>query len=223
MRFARHYSQAAPCGPGRASLYTGMYQFNHRVVANGTPLDRRFDNVALAGRRAGYAPVLFGYTDQSIDPRDAAGPDDPRLSRLRPACCPVSTAELDLPDEHAPWVDWLGELGYDVTGRCRPLLATEHERPEEHSVGAFLTDRAVDWIGRQDEPWFAHLSYLRPHPPYSAAGRVGPRLRPGRRRPTDRPPIDGESPYHQLVMIDPVRAAPTTRPRWPRCAPSTSG
>ena len=24
VRFARHYSQAAPCSPGRASLYTGM-------------------------------------------------------------------------------------------------------------------------------------------------------------------------------------------------------
>ena len=52
-RFAHHYSQAAPCAPGRASLYTGMYQMNHRVVANGTPLDARFDNVALAARRAG--------------------------------------------------------------------------------------------------------------------------------------------------------------------------
>lgn len=48
VRFARHYSQAAPCSPGRASLYTGMYQLNHRVVTNGTPLDARFDTVALA-------------------------------------------------------------------------------------------------------------------------------------------------------------------------------
>src|SRR5947208_2017357 len=68
VRFARHYSQAAPCGPGRASLYTGTYQFNNRVVANGTPLDSRFDNIAHAARRAGYLPSLFGYTDQSIDP-----------------------------------------------------------------------------------------------------------------------------------------------------------
>ena len=51
VHFARHFAQAAPCAPGRASLYTGMYQANHRVVGNGTPLDHRFDNVArLAGR-----------------------------------------------------------------------------------------------------------------------------------------------------------------------------
>lgn len=80
VRFARHYSNAAPCGPGRACLYTGTYQMNNRVVANGTPLDARFDNIALAARRAGYKPCLFGYTDQSVDPRVTTGPEDPRLA-----------------------------------------------------------------------------------------------------------------------------------------------
>ena len=46
-----------------ASLYTGMYQANHRVVANGTPLDARFDNLALAAHAAPSittAPVVAG-------------------------------------------------------------------------------------------------------------------------------------------------------------------
>src|SRR4029450_3173983 len=80
VRFDRHYSQSSPCSPGRACLYTGTYQLNNRVVGNGTPLDDRFDNVARAGRGAGYQPVLFGYTDIGIDPRVADGDDDPRLS-----------------------------------------------------------------------------------------------------------------------------------------------
>ncbi len=83
VRFARHYSQSAPCAPGRACLYTGTYQLNNRVVGNGTPLDDRFDNVARAARRAGYAPVLFGYGDQAVDPRVTSGPDDPRLATCR--------------------------------------------------------------------------------------------------------------------------------------------
>ena len=37
-RLARHFSQSAPCAPGRAALYTGTYQMNNRVVANGSPL-----------------------------------------------------------------------------------------------------------------------------------------------------------------------------------------
>jgi arylsulfatase A-like enzyme len=171
VRFGRHYSQCSPCGPGRASLYTGMYQMNHRVVHNGTPLEARFDNVALAGRRAGYAPALFGYTDQSIDPRLADGPDDPRLSTYN-GILPGFDDALHLPDEQTRWVDWLATLGYDVSVGWQHLLETEHERPAEHSLTAFMTDAAIGWITDRpaDEPWFAHLSYLRPHPPYDAAG-----------------------------------------------------
>ena len=49
----RHFSQSAPCAPGRAALYTGTYQMNNRVVMNGTPLPAGLDNVALVARRAG--------------------------------------------------------------------------------------------------------------------------------------------------------------------------
>jgi len=76
--FLRHYSNAAPCSPARACLYTGLYQMTNRVVRNGSPLSARFDNVALAARRVGYAPTLFGYTDQSADPT-VVPQGDPRL------------------------------------------------------------------------------------------------------------------------------------------------
>src|SRR5438552_5790117 len=85
--FRNHFAQSAPCGPSRASLYTGMYAMNHRSVTNGTPLDARFTNIALEARGLGYDPVLFGYTDTSIDPR-TVGPDDSRLctyERVLPA------------------------------------------------------------------------------------------------------------------------------------------
>ena len=174
VRLAQHYSQAAPCGPGRAALYTGTYQMNNRVVANGTPLDHRFDNVALVARRAGYRPALFGYTDQSLDPRDATGIDDPRLSDYE-GVLPGFDHVLDLTGQHRPWLEWLRGLGHDVGDRAEPALSTEPARPAEHSVSAFLTGRAMEWIDEQratsDAPWFAHLSYLRPHPPYAAAGR----------------------------------------------------
>ena len=45
---------------------------------NGTPLDARHRNVAQEARRAGYDPVLFGYTDVSADPR-GRDPRDPDL------------------------------------------------------------------------------------------------------------------------------------------------
>ena len=168
-RLARHYSQSAPCSPGRASLYTGMYQMNHRVVANGTPLDRRFDNVALLARRAGFQPVLFGYTDQSADPRDTSGPDDWRL-RSYEGVLPGFDCELFIPEPHEPWIAHLRDHGFDVPMDAQHALRTEPRRPAEFGISAFLTDRFLTWLGRQDAGWFAHLSYLRPHPPYAAAG-----------------------------------------------------
>ena len=33
--FKKHYAQAVPCGPSRASLYTGIYMPNHRSLVNG--------------------------------------------------------------------------------------------------------------------------------------------------------------------------------------------
>jgi arylsulfatase A-like enzyme len=67
--FERHYSQAVPCGPSRSSLHTSLYAHNHRSIRNGTPLDARFTNWALEARKIGYDPVLFGYTDITLDPR----------------------------------------------------------------------------------------------------------------------------------------------------------
>ena len=169
VRFTRHFSQAAPCSPGRACLYTGTYQMNNRVVGNGTPLDRRFDNVFLAGCRAGYQPVLFGYVDQSIDPRSADGPGDPRLSNYQ-GVLPGLEVGLELGDEQEAWQAWLSELGYGEFKNGDRALATSSERPAGHGVAAFLTDRLVDWLGRQERPWFVHASYWGPHPPYAAAG-----------------------------------------------------
>jgi arylsulfatase A-like enzyme len=171
LRLARHYSQAAPCGPGRASLYTGLYQMNHRVVANGTPLDARFDNVALAARRAGYAPALFGYTDQAFDPRAADGPGDPRLvsyEEVLPGFDPVCHLPSGAP---APWLKFLKGQDFDFGDDAVAALRSEPEREEDLSMASFLTDRFLGWMRRQDRPWFAHLSHLRPHPPYAAAGR----------------------------------------------------
>ena len=55
--FARHYAGAAPCSPARACLYTGLYQMNNRVCRNGTPLDARHDNIALASSTRGSGEV----------------------------------------------------------------------------------------------------------------------------------------------------------------------
>lgn len=198
VRLSRHYSQASPCAPGRAAIYTGTYQMNNRVVANGTPLDDRFDNIARAARRAGYEPALFGYTDQSIDPRLTDGPDDPRLSTYE-GVLPGFDCIVDLSGAHEPWTKWLAERGHDVSRGHLGLLGSEHERPASESVSAFLAGEVIDWIGAQSGPWFAHVSFLRPHPPYSAAGDWSRRYDPAE---VGDPiaPTDDPHPFHALMM-----------------------
>jgi arylsulfatase A-like enzyme len=206
-RCAQHYAQAAPCGPGRASLYTGMYQFNHRVMANGTPLEAGFDNLALFARRQGYTPVVFGYTDQSVDPRTVSSADDPRLENYE-EFLPGFDVALPLTREFPLWRNWLIDLGHPLPDGPEELLGSESQRPAEHSMSAFLTNHAMEWMSEHTEPWFAHLSYLRPHPPYVAAGHFSEMYAPDQ-MPT---PIAANQPAHDLhrfLLSNPYTAAPT--------------
>ena len=206
IRMARHYSQAAPCSPGRAALYTGTYQMNNRVVANGTPLDSRLDNVAHAARRAGYAPALFGYTDQGVDPRLVDDPDDPRLSTYE-GVLPGFDPVLDMSGWQLPWLQWLNSHGYDFADPIT-ALACEHERPAELSTSTFLTDGFFDWLDAQHQPWFAHVSYLRPHPPYSAAGEFATMYDPA----SCTPPLPVPTPTNRHRLFDALLTSPAAAP-----------
>ena len=207
VRFARHYSQAAPCGPGRASLYTGLYQLNHRVVANGTPLDSRFDNIAWAARRAGYEPTLFGYTDQSVDPRQTTGPDDPRLLTYEGILPGFDVGVALGTGDSTAWIDWLRGLGHAVPDDVDQALHSEPARPADHSLSAYLADRFIAWMKTQERPWFAHLSQLRPHPPYAAAGRFARMYDPADTAAPIAPAV-GRHRLHEALIRSPLMRAP---------------
>lgn len=206
VRFARHYAQASPCAPGRAALYTGTYQMNNRVVMNGSPLDDRFDNIARLARRNGYDPVLFGYTDQAIDPRTVE-PDDPRLETYE-GVLPGFRCELDLTRQREPWAAWVRSQGYEIPDDPEHALATESDRPSELGISAFLTDRFLEWLDVQDGPWFAHLSHLRPHPPFAAAGEWSA-VHDAAKVELPNAPGDDLHPVHEAMLALPWFAAPT--------------
>jgi hypothetical protein len=182
--FANHWASAAPCGPSRASLYTGMYLQNHRSALNGTPLDARFTNVALEARAAGYDPVLFGYTDTSLDPRTMAA-DDPRLrtyESVLPGFRPIVNDPYDAGGVGLAWAAWLAARGRDVPSDPRRLYDPDVSYPgaadhpaawaptlfsADETETAFLTEELLAYLGRNgDHPFFVHASYIRPHPPY---------------------------------------------------------
>ena len=220
-RFARHHANAVPCAPSRASLYTGMYLMNHRAVSNGTPLDDRHDNVARVARRLGYSPALFGYTDTGIDPRTMPA-GDARLHSYE-GVLPGFDPVCDLP-EGAPfaWLDWLRSRGTAVPEQWRefanqPAPGTQWRTQygAEETQTAFLTDRALDFLDdseRRGQPWFAHVSYLRPHPPVLAPAPYDTMYDPATvPAPARAATVDAEGAQHPVLgtmLLHPMLASP---------------
>jgi arylsulfatase A-like enzyme len=179
--FRRHFANAVPCGPSRASLHTGMYLQNHRSGTNGTPLDARHTNWAREAAAHGYDPVLFGYTDTSQDPRGLDSGDpwlksyEGPLPGIRPVCLLIGTP--------TPWTNWLKARGFEVPADIRFAYGYREPGPDyedgtacpkplkypaEVDDTAFLVNQTIDYIGNASGPFIAHLSLLRPHPPWIA-------------------------------------------------------
>lgn len=175
--FARHYTVTTPCGPARASLLTGQYAMNHRAVRNGTPLAAHHTNIAKEARRGGYVPLLFGYTDSSPDPRQL-DPEDPALCNyegLMPGFDEVTAMRLD---NDTTFGAYLKARGYDLpddpaelyrpSGAPGDVMAPALYRAEDSDT-ALLTNRTLEALDFQTgTDWFAHVTYIRPHPPLVA-------------------------------------------------------
>jgi arylsulfatase A-like enzyme len=226
VRFRNHFAQAAPCGPSRASMHTGMYLQNHRSGTNGTPLDARHTNWALELRSRGHDPVLFGYTDTSQDPRTLPV-DDPRLTSyegLLPGIRPV----VEMGTYPYAWADWLAERGYpkpddSIELYTRKADVTEWEHggpapaplaiPAEHHDTAFMVGSVIEYLREQgDAPWCVHLSLLRPHPPWIAPSpyneRYDPAAPPGFHRAPSREEEAAQHPWLAYQLGRPGARSP---------------
>jgi arylsulfatase A-like enzyme len=185
--FRNHFTQCVPCGPARASLLTGQYLMNHRAVQNTIPLSGRFTNLAHELRRGGYDPALVGYTTTTPDPRTTA-PNDPRffvLGDIMEGFHPVGAFENR--EAYFGWVEgqgfalpknrddiWLPQGASEGGATAQPAVI-----PKELSDTAWFTERGLDYLrGRAGKPWFLHLGYYRPHPPFIAPAPYNAMYRP---------------------------------------------
>jgi arylsulfatase A-like enzyme len=187
--FRNHVTTTVPCGPARASLHTGLYQMNHRAVQNWIPLDQRHVTLPRLARAAGYDPALIGYTTTVPDPR-ATPRDDPRFTHLGDMMdCwrPVGAFEPD----HDGYFGWLAQKGFPLPPKRDDIWlpdgadavpgATDRPArvPAELSDTAFFTEKALTYLkGRDGKPFFLHLGYYRPHPPFVACAPYHAMYRP---------------------------------------------
>lgn len=186
--FANHFTVTAPCGPSRASLMTGLYAFNHRAIRNGTPLAAHHETLGIELRRLGREPLLFGYGDIAPDPTDRHPEDPDHFSYEQPPPGFRELTEMRFEDM-AEWRAHLVSRGYelpqpqpkrlweiyrsiapdDASGDGTPDLRDPPLYRAEDSDTAYLTDRVLAHLeARKDHPWTAHVTYIRPHPPFVA-------------------------------------------------------
>jgi len=176
--FAKNYSTTNPCGPSRVSILTARYAMNHRSIRNGSPLSHDTPNIATEAAKAGYDPMLFGYTDTSQDPRAFPEGHPALMTYEHPMRGFREVCEMRLEESH-PWRADLRAKGYEFDGEdvFRPVTPKgQTPRPNdpalykaEDSDTAFLTNECLKGLADQgDKPWFAHLTWIRPHPPFNA-------------------------------------------------------
>jgi arylsulfatase A-like enzyme len=201
--FRNHVTTAVPCGPARASLLTGLYLMNHRQVQNWIPLDRRHVTLPQAARAAGHDPALIGYTTTVPDPRSTS-PNDPRFRNLGDTMegwRPVG----EFGPEHDGYFGWLEQKGYPVPisrddiwlpeGEDAVTGATDRPAriPKELSDSAYFTEKALTYLkGRRQKPFFLHLGYYRPHPPFVVSAPYHNRYDPADMPAPVRAPTPGE-------------------------------
>lgn len=203
--FTRHFSVTSPCGPSRASILTGQYAMNHRAVRNGTPLPHDTPNLATEARKGGYLPLLFGYTDSAPDPRSHA-PGDPALTSYEGVMPGFAEAVEMRLEESWPWRAHLLAKGYDVPPYPEIFRPNGPEIDDpaiyaaEDSDTAFLTDRLIADLSARPRGWFAHLTYIRPHPPLVAPAPYHRMYDPAHLPPPVPPGPGAVHPFHRATQ-----------------------
>lgn len=202
--FRSHYSVCNPCGPARASILTGQYAMNHRAVRNGTPLPFDRPNLATELRKGGHLPLLFGYTDITQDPRHFH-PNDPALHTYEEVLRGFQeVVEMRL-EESWPWRADLIAKGYDVPPYpdiFRPQ-GDDIDDPAlyeaQDSDTAFLASAMIRDLAARPPGWFAHLTFIRPHPPFVAPApynrKHDPKTLPPPHRPLAREEAQASHPF----------------------------
>ncbi len=141
------------CSPTRATILTGRYGFRTGVTSAVLPmrgtgvklgevsiqrlLDRKL-NVA-------YAHAVIGkwhLSDETNGDRD-----NPQLMGV------------------GHYSGFLKYYGHDDYWKWPKTTNGETKTFEGYATSA-LTDEAIDWIGRQEKPWFLWLAYTAPHSPF---------------------------------------------------------
>ncbi len=146
--FRNAFVTTSLCSPSRASILTGQYMHNHRVVDNNdlAPRDTIFFPQYL--QRSGYDTAFIGKWHMG------GGSDAPRPGF-----------------DH--WVSFRGQGNYLSPGPRWTLNVDGKAVPQEGYITDELTDYAVRWLDKRstEKPFFLYLSHKAVHAQFVPAKR----------------------------------------------------
>lgn len=187
-RFERAFCSCALCGPSRMSLSTGRYMHTHRARWNDVPMGAGEVVDAEYFNDLGYQTAMIGKTH-------FCPPDDHHGYQIY--LCQDGRPRVDPRNIYPHYLRRMGYSEDDVANHDKPATRFSDEAkrleengefwgyhypvriPAEHSESRFVTDLALDYLARSmREPFFLHLSYLRPHPGWGLSERYFRRFDP---------------------------------------------
>jgi N-acetylglucosamine-6-sulfatase len=136
----------ALCSPSRASILTGKYAHQHKIVDNNTAIPPGTHFFSEDLQKAGYATGFFGKWHMGNTG------DQPQPGFDRWVSFKGQGSYLPVPD------------GLNVDGK---------HVPQKGYITDELTDYALDWLNQRshDQPWFLYLSHKAVHSPFIPAER----------------------------------------------------
>lgn len=144
--FKNAFAATSLCSPSRASILTGKYAHQHRIVDNNTPIPAGTRFFPQDLRKAGYNTGFFGKWHMG---GESDGPQ-PGFDR---------------------WVSFRGQGTY--LPNKNGLNIDGKRVPQKGYITDELTDYALDWLGSRpkDQPWFLYLSHKAVHADFVPAER----------------------------------------------------
>ncbi|WP_164821605.1 sulfatase family protein [Paenibacillus koleovorans] len=177
VRFSQAYCNSPICGPSRCTFITGQYPHTHGILGNDIyELDDRNESTLSAlFRRSGYQTAVVGKSHM-VGAWDREGFEHIRY-------CDLCDCDRNDPMQNH-YFRYLHELGltdaYDLG-----TLKAEHPGarvrafdsliPDAHSLETWTGNETLQFLRERDErrPFFVHMSFQRPHEPYTVPFDTG--------------------------------------------------
>jgi N-acetylglucosamine-6-sulfatase len=155
--FENAFVTTSLCSPSRASILTGLYAHNHRVVDNYNPVDSDLKYFPQYMQKGGYETAFIGKWHMGDDDAPQRGFDH----------------WLSFKGQGTYWPDGHGSTrkvpqnylsGYNINGK---------KVPQKGYITDELTDFAIDWMSsrRSKKPFFLYLSHKAVHADFVAHDR----------------------------------------------------